>query len=53
MPDDAAALAAFGYELGVLKRVRRYGWNVNYTGSLSMGFLTMRRQESNEDRQSG
>lgn len=26
MPDDAAALAAFGYELGVLKRVRRAGW---------------------------
>ncbi|MCP2169242.1 HD domain-containing protein [Goodfellowiella coeruleoviolacea] len=26
MPDDAAAIAAFGYELGVLKRVRRTGW---------------------------
>lgn len=26
MSDDAAALAAFGYELGVLKRVRRAGW---------------------------
>lgn len=26
MPDDAAALAAFGYELGVLKRIRRAGW---------------------------
>lgn len=26
MPDDAAAIAAFGYELGVLKRVRRAGW---------------------------
>ena len=26
MPDDAVALAAFGYELGVLKRVRRSGW---------------------------
>jgi putative hydrolase of HD superfamily len=24
--DDAAALAAFGYELGVLKRMRRAGW---------------------------
>ncbi|QFZ16149.1 HD domain-containing protein [Saccharothrix syringae] len=24
--DDAAAIAAFGYELGVLKRVRRTGW---------------------------
>jgi 5'-deoxynucleotidase YfbR-like HD superfamily hydrolase len=24
--DDAAALAAFGYELGVLKRIRRAGW---------------------------
>ncbi|HET8683092.1 MAG TPA: HD domain-containing protein [Micromonosporaceae bacterium] len=26
MPDDAAALAAFGYELGLLKRIRRAGW---------------------------
>ena len=26
MPDEAAALAAFGYELGVLKRMRRAGW---------------------------
>jgi len=26
VPDDAAALAAFGYELGVLKRIRRAGW---------------------------
>jgi len=26
VPDDAAALAAFGYELGVLKRMRRTGW---------------------------
>lgn len=27
MPDDdAAALAAFGYELGLLKRIRRTGW---------------------------
>ncbi|RZQ62721.1 HD domain-containing protein [Amycolatopsis suaedae] len=26
MPDDAAAIAAFGYELGVLKRIRRAGW---------------------------
>lgn len=26
MSDDAAALAAFGYELGVLKRIRRTGW---------------------------
>lgn len=26
MSDEAAALAAFGYELGVLKRVRRAGW---------------------------
>lgn len=26
MSDDAAALAAFGYELGVLKRMRRAGW---------------------------
>jgi putative hydrolases of HD superfamily len=24
--DDAAALAAFGFELGVLKRMRRAGW---------------------------
>jgi putative hydrolase of HD superfamily len=24
--EDAAALAAFGYELGVLKRIRRAGW---------------------------
>jgi putative hydrolase of HD superfamily len=24
--DDAAALAAFGYELGLLKRIRRTGW---------------------------
>jgi putative hydrolase of HD superfamily len=26
VPDDAAPLAAFGYELGVLKRIRRAGW---------------------------
>nr|WP_308211083.1 HD domain-containing protein [Actinokineospora diospyrosa] len=26
MPDDATALAAFGYELGILKRMRRTGW---------------------------
>jgi putative hydrolase of HD superfamily len=26
IPDDAAALAAFGFELGVLKRLRRTGW---------------------------
>jgi len=26
VPDDAAALAAFGYELGLLKRIRRTGW---------------------------
>ena len=26
MPDDATALAAFGYELGMLKRIRRSGW---------------------------
>jgi putative hydrolases of HD superfamily len=26
VPDEAAALAAFGYELGVLKRMRRAGW---------------------------
>ena len=26
MSDDAAAIAAFGYELGVLKRIRRAGW---------------------------
>ncbi len=26
MADDAAALAAFGYELGLLKRIRRSGW---------------------------
>jgi putative hydrolase of HD superfamily len=26
VPDDAAALAAFAYELGVLKRIRRSGW---------------------------
>jgi putative hydrolase of HD superfamily len=26
VPVDAAALAAFGYELGVLKRIRRAGW---------------------------
>jgi len=26
VPDDAAALAAFGYELGILKRMRRAGW---------------------------
>lgn len=26
MTDDAAAIAAFGYELGVLKRIRRTGW---------------------------
>jgi putative hydrolases of HD superfamily len=26
VPDDAASLAAFGYELGVLKRIRRAGW---------------------------
>lgn len=26
MTDEAAAIAAFGYELGVLKRIRRAGW---------------------------
>jgi len=26
VPDDAATLAAFGYELGMLKRIRRAGW---------------------------
>lgn len=26
MQDDATALAAFGYELGLLKRIRRSGW---------------------------
>nr|WP_218889676.1 HD domain-containing protein [Saccharopolyspora hordei] len=26
VPEDAAPLAAFGYELGVLKRIRRAGW---------------------------
>ncbi|GAB3845803.1 HD family hydrolase [Dactylosporangium cerinum] len=26
MPSDAEALAAFGYELGLLKRIRRAGW---------------------------
>lgn len=26
VPDQAAELAAFGYELGVLKRIRRAGW---------------------------
>lgn len=26
IPDPAAALAAFGYELGLLKRLRRTGW---------------------------
>ncbi|MGB3443770.1 MAG: HD domain-containing protein [Actinophytocola sp.] len=26
MPDQAAELAAFGFELGVLKRIRRAGW---------------------------
>jgi putative hydrolase of HD superfamily len=26
VPDDAAALAAFGYEMGILKRMRRAGW---------------------------
>ncbi|MFP5020779.1 HD domain-containing protein [Pseudonocardia phyllosphaerae] len=26
MPDDSVAIAAFGYELGVLKRLRRAGW---------------------------
>jgi putative hydrolases of HD superfamily len=26
VPDDPAALAAFGYELGLLKRIRRAGW---------------------------
>lgn len=26
MSDQAAALAAFGYELGILKRIRRAGW---------------------------
>src|SRR5579859_477087 len=26
VPDDAAALAAFGDELGMLKRIRRSGW---------------------------
>ncbi|MEU4216927.1 HD domain-containing protein [Actinoplanes sp. NPDC026623] len=26
MPEDAESIAAFGYELGLLKRVRRTGW---------------------------
>jgi putative hydrolase of HD superfamily len=26
VPDDASELAAFGYELGILKRMRRTGW---------------------------
>ncbi|MET8997143.1 HD domain-containing protein [Amycolatopsis sp. NPDC004169] len=26
MPDEPTALAAFGYELGLLKRIRRAGW---------------------------
>ncbi|GAB1688884.1 HD domain-containing protein [Krasilnikovia sp. M28-CT-15] len=26
MPEDAEALAGFGYELGLLKRIRRSGW---------------------------
>lgn len=26
MPDEPAALATFGYELGLLKRIRRAGW---------------------------
>ena len=26
MPDESASIAAFGYELGVLKRIRRAGW---------------------------
>ncbi|MFD8500694.1 HD family hydrolase [Amycolatopsis sp. NPDC059657] len=26
MSDEASALAAFGYELGILKRIRRAGW---------------------------
>lgn len=26
MPEDAEAIAAFGYELGLLKRIRRTGW---------------------------
>lgn len=26
MPDDAGELATFGYELGILKRMRRTGW---------------------------
>jgi putative hydrolase of HD superfamily len=26
VPDDVVALAAFGFELGVLKRIRRAGW---------------------------
>ncbi|WP_026316732.1 HD domain-containing protein [Actinokineospora enzanensis] len=26
MSEDAAAIAAFGYELGILKRIRRAGW---------------------------
>jgi putative hydrolase of HD superfamily len=26
LPDEASGLAAFGYELGVLKRIRRAGW---------------------------
>ena len=27
MPEDAEAVAAFGYELGLLKRLRRTGWS--------------------------
>src|SRR6185312_5068011 len=26
VPDPATAIAAFGYELGILKRIRRSGW---------------------------
>ncbi|GAA3571057.1 hypothetical protein GCM10022222_63960 [Amycolatopsis ultiminotia] len=26
MPDESTALAAFGYELGLLKRIRRASW---------------------------
>lgn len=26
MPDESTAIAAFGYELGLLKRIRRAGW---------------------------
>lgn len=43
VPDPVAALAAFGYELGLLKRIRRTGWwHVGVDNPESVGAHTAR-----------